>query len=120
MADVIGTKTDENYTYTLNSPEDFILTSTMVFTSDYSIKLDTENATGLTVISENEDFNFWDNDTTLSVNCNIEIDNIYLLNENLLTANTLMVSSTCCVKTFADNLVLTNGITNNGYIYRRW
>jgi len=65
LADIIGTKTDENYTYTSNSEEDIVYTSTMVFTSDYSIQLDTETATGLTVKSENINVNPWYNDTPL-------------------------------------------------------
>ena len=38
LADIIGTKTNEKYTYTANSSGDVIYTSTMVVTSDYLIK----------------------------------------------------------------------------------
>ena len=117
LADIIGTKTDENYTYTSDWYEDVILTSTMVFTSDYSIQLDTETATGLTVKGTDENYSCWLNDASLFINGNVGIDNIYLLNESSLTANILTISSNSFVETVADNLISQNGIINNGIFY---
>ena len=114
LADVIGNKTDENYTYISNLSTDVIYTSTMVFTSEYLIQMDTQNATGLTVRSECETSNLWDNDIIFSINGNIGIDNIYLLNESSLTANALTVNSNSFIETFADNLNISGGIINNG------
>ncbi|WP_413854485.1 hypothetical protein, partial [Candidatus Ruminimicrobium bovinum] len=118
LADIIGSKDTANvYTYTLNSEDDVIITSTMTLTENYVIRLDTQTASGLIIKNENENFNYWSNDTTLSVNGNILLAKIYLLNENLINATNLIISSDSYVETNVDNLVTTGGIENEGMLY---
>ena len=113
LADIIGTKTDENYTYTSYSSTDIIYTSTMVFTSEYTIQLDTQNATGLTVKSENENFNYWINDAILSINGNVEIDKINLINNSLIDISNLVVNASSVTTNY---IIYADMITNNGYV----
>lgn len=118
FADVIGTKDAADvYTYTLNSSDDVIITSSMTLTESYAIRLDTQIASGLIIKNYNQNENLWNNDISLSVNGDIEINKIYLLNEDLLTAINLKISSDSYVRTFADNLSVSNEVVNEGVIY---